>query len=114
MKVWLPVIIGFLMAPICVFALLRRWSSIWVLCPHALIVMFVRQWQHGYDSLGTPSYPDLAVAGLYYPILGWFLRRGIKSGRLSTTGTVAGLLHVVAIGIAWGAQAMRDRIWGMG
>ena len=114
MKAKLPVIIGFLMAPLCACALLWQWSGAWVLCPQALIVMFVRQWQHAYDSLGAADYPDLAVAVLYYPVLGWFLHRGVKTERLGRAGATAGLCHVAAIGLACGAAALRNRIWAMG
>lgn len=114
MNAKLPVIIGFFMAPLCIFALFWQWSGMWVLCPQALMVMFVRQWQHAYDSLGAADYPDLAVAAVYYPIVGGVLHWAVKTGRLKYVATAACLLHLAAIGIAWGAAAIRNRIWAIG
>ena len=113
MKAKLLFIAGFLMAPVCVIGLFWQWESIWILCPQALIVMFVRQWQHAYDSLGAADYPDLLVGAFYYPLLGWLLSRAVKRGRLAAVGTSMGLWHLVAIGVAWAAGEVRNRLWGM-
>ncbi len=114
MKAKLLLIVGCLMAPVCVVGLLWQWGSIWVLCPQALIAMFVRQWQHAPDSLGGAGYPDLAVGALYYPLVGWLLSRSAKRGRLARVGASVGLWHVVAIGLAWAAAEMRNRLWWIG
>ncbi len=111
MKANTPVAFGILLAPICVLALGWHWSGAWVLCPQALIVMFARQCQSAYDSLGAAGYPDLAVAALYYPILGWFLRRAAKAGRFRSVSVWAGLLHMAAIALAWAAAETRNKIW---
>ena len=114
MKAKLPLLAGLLVAPVCVLGLFWRWGSIWVLCPQALIVMFVRQWQHAYDSPGAADYPDLVVGALYYPLVGWLLSRAVKRGRFARVGASVGLWHIVAIGVAWAAAATRNRLWGMG
>jgi hypothetical protein len=114
MKAKLLLVGGFLMAPICVVGLFWQWTSIWVLCPQALIVMFARQWQHAYDSLGAADYPDLAVGALYYPLVGWLLSRAVKRGRFARVGASVALWHVLAIGVAWAAGETRNRLWGIG
>ena len=114
MKAKLLLFVGFLMAPICVVGLFWQWRSIWVLCPQALIVMFARQWHHAYDSLSAADYPDLVVGSLYYPIVGWLLSRAVQHGKLARIGVSVGLWHVVAIGVAWAACGLRNRLWGLG
>jgi ABC-type uncharacterized transport system permease subunit len=74
--------------------------------------MFVRQAQHAYDSIGAPDFPDLAVALLYYPVVGWVLGRAIKLGTTPRVGTWVALWHVVAIGLAWGTVEVRNKLWG--
>src|SRR6185295_17988102 len=98
---------GFLMIPVCVLGLLYHQSFIWVLCPQALVVMFIRHWQHAFDSLGAASYPDLAVAFLYYPFVGWILSRAYRQGTLRRVAVHVGIWHVVAIGVAMGAGEIR-------
>lgn len=105
---------GFLMIPVSVLGLLYHQSFIWAVCPQALVVMFIRQWQHAYDSLGAADYPDLAVAFLYYPIVGWILSRACRQGTLRRVAIHVGIWHIVAIGLALGAGEMRNRMWGFG
>jgi len=105
---------GFLMAPVCFLGLVDRQSFIWIACPQALVVMFLRQWQHAPDSLGAADYPDLAVAVLYYPLVGWILSRASRKGRLARVAVRVAIWHVVAIGLALGAGEMRNRLWGFG
>src|SRR5436189_4337627 len=100
MKAQLPLIAGFVMAPLCGWALLWRWPFILFVCPQALFVMYVRQALQAYDSLGSPGYPDLAVAILYYPVVGWLLWRAIKHGTLPRVGGRIILTHVVFIALA--------------
>lgn len=114
MRAKLPLIAGFVLAPICAFGLFWQWGSIWVLCPQALIVMFVRQWQHAYDSLGAVGYPDLVVGVLYYPFVGWLLTRALRAGKLARVGGSVALWHVAAIGVAWAAAETRNKLWGFG
>jgi hypothetical protein len=114
MKAKLLLIAGILMAPICVLGLWWQWGSIWVLCPQALIVMFIRQWQSAYDSLGAADYPDLAVGALYYPLVGWLLSGAVKRGSFARVSASVGLWHVVAMGVAWAACELRNRLWWMG
>ena len=66
MKRTLPLITGFLMAPVYVLGLFWQQSFIWFVCPQALVVMFLPQAQRSYDSLGAADYPDLADGALYY------------------------------------------------
>jgi hypothetical protein len=103
---------GFLMAPVCLFGLLYHQAFIWVVCPQALVVMFLRQSQHGYDSLGAADYPDLAVGLLYYPLIGWILARASRRGLFRRVVVRVALWHCVAIGLAVGAAEMRNQIWG--
>src|SRR5580693_7061339 len=78
-------ITGFLMAPVCFMGLVFVQPLILIVCPQALVVvvMFLRQWQHAPDSLGAADYPDLAVAVLYYPVVGWILSRASRKGKLA-------------------------------
>ena len=112
MKSKLFLIFGFVMIPICILGLLYQESFIWVVCPQSLIVMFVRQWQHAYDSLGAADYPDLIVALLYYPFIGWILSRASRKGTLGRVGVHVGIWHIAAIGLAVGAGEIRNRLWG--
>ena len=102
------------MIPVCVMGLLWQQSFIWVICPQALVVMFVRQSQHAYDSLGAADYPDLAVGAFYYPLVGWILSRSALRNRLRPVAVHAAIWHVVAIGLAIGTAEIRNRLWRMG
>jgi hypothetical protein len=103
---------GFLMEAICLFGVARQFSLAWVIFPQALVVMFLRQSQHGYDSLGAPGLPDLVVAALYYPFLGWILSRASRKGTLSHVAVGAIILHILAIGLALLTLEVRNQIWG--
>jgi hypothetical protein len=74
--------------------------------------MFIRQAQHAYDSLGAADYPDLIVALIYYPLIGWVLSRASRKGTLRQVAVRIGIWHIAAIGLAVGAGEMRNRIWG--
>jgi hypothetical protein len=99
------------MIPVCPFGLLYQQSFIWVVCPQALVVMFVRQLLHAYDSLGAADFPDLAVGLLYYPLIGWILSRANRQDRLGRVAAHVAIWHVAAIVLAWGAGEFRNRIW---
>ena len=114
MKPKLLIIAGFLMIPVCVLGLLWHQSFVWAICPQALVAMFLRQSQHAYDSLGAADYPDIAVAALYYPLVGWILSRAAVRDRLRPVAVHAAIWHVVAIGLAAGAAEIRNRLWGFG
>jgi hypothetical protein len=114
MKSRLLIVGGFLMAPVCAFGLLYQDSFVWLVCPQALVVMFLRQSQHAYDSLGAADYPDLAVALLYYPFIGWLLCRASQTGRLPRVAIKIVLWHIVAIALAVGAGEARNRLWAIG
>ena len=101
------------MIPVCILGLFYQKSFIWGVCPQALIVMFVRQWQHAYDSLGAADYPDLIVALLYYPIVGWILSRASQKGTLRQAAIHIGIWHIAAIVLAMGAGEIRNRLWGL-
>src|SRR6185503_12316035 len=73
---------GFLMGLISVLGLVWQQSFVWQVCPQALVVMFLRQSQHAYDSVGAADYPELMVAILYYPLLGWILARAAARDKL--------------------------------
>ena len=103
---------GFLMAPVCLFGLLYHQAFIWVVCPQALVVMFLRQSQHAYDSLGAADYPDLAVGLLYYPLIGWILARASRRGLFRRVVVRVALWHCVANGLAVIAVGIRNMIWG--
>ena len=83
----------------------------WVVCPHALVVMFVRQAYHAYDSLGAADYPDLTVALLYCPFVGWVLTRAAKQAKLRSIGLRIALWHVAVIGAAVLAVQFRNKLW---
>ena len=102
------------MIPICLLGLLYHQSFIWAICPQALVVMFLRQSQHAYDSLGVADFPDLVVALLYYPLIAWILSRSFQAGTLRRVAFHVVIWHIAAIGLAIGAGEMRDRFWGFG
>ena len=104
---------GGLLAPLCVYGLGWHWQMMWVLCPQALFTMFLRQALHAYDSLGAPGCPDLLVAACYYPAMGWLLGRAFNRGHVCKTALACALGHAVALGLAWGALELRDRMWGI-
>jgi hypothetical protein len=91
MRSKLLIIGGLLMAPVCLLGVYYRHTIAWVVFPQALVVMFLRQSQHGYDSLGAPDYPDIAVAVLYYPLLGWIMSRASRKGTLPLTALRAAI-----------------------
>jgi hypothetical protein len=109
----LPILLGCLMAPLCVVGLCWQQSFIWVVCPQALVVMFLRQAQRPYDSLGAVDYPDLAVGVLYYPIVGWILSQALKKGALARTAIRVAIWHVIALMAAVATAAFRNRLWAM-
>jgi hypothetical protein len=112
MKSKLLFIGGLLMVPICALGVAYQHAFAWVAFPQALVVMFLRQSQHGYDSLGAPGYPDLAVAVLYYPLLGWILSWASRKGTLRRVALRAAIWHIVAIALAVFTAEARNRIWG--
>lgn len=111
MKPKLLLIAGFLMVPVCFVGLLYQQSFVWAVCPQALIAMFFRQSQHAYDSLGAADFPDLAVALLYYPLVGLVLSRASREGELRRIGFRVAILHIFSIGLALAAGQFRNRIW---
>lgn len=108
----MPIMVGLLMAPVCALGLLWQSSFIWIICPQALVVMFLRQSQRPYDSLGAGGYPDLAVGVLYYPIVGWILSQALKKGTLKHTTIRVAAWHAVAFVLAWSTAEFRNRMWG--
>jgi hypothetical protein len=104
---------GLLMGPVCIMGLSSHLPFMWIVCPQALAVMFLRQWQHGYDSLGSAGIPDLVVASLYYPLIAWILSRASQEGRLRSVAIHVAIWHIAVIGFAVFAGAMRNRIWGI-
>ena len=112
MKANLMLVAGVLMAPVCLFGLLYHHAFIWVVCPQALVVMFLRQSQDAYDSLGAADYPDLAMGFLYYPLIGWILARASRRGLFRRVVVRVALWHCVAIGLAVIAAGIRNKIWG--
>jgi hypothetical protein len=104
--------VGLLIAPICAIGLLWQQSFIWIVCPQALVVMFLRQAQRPYDSLGAADYPDLVVGVLYYPVVGWILSWALKKGTLQRTGIRVAVWHAVALVLAWATAEFRNRMWG--
>ena len=99
------------MVPVCLLGLIGHQPFIWVICPQALVVMFVRQSLRAYDSLGAAHYPDLVVAALYYPIVGWILSQDLLREELRPTAVRTAIWHVVAIGFAVGTAMMRNWLW---
>jgi hypothetical protein len=102
-------IIGTLLAITSVVGLLFQWSICWVLCPQALIVMFVRQARHSYDSLGAADYPDLAMALVYWIAIGWVLSRAVRTGKIKSVAVRVAAYHLVAIVLA---VLICSRAWG--
>ena len=43
----------FLITPMCAWGLLMGWAIIWIICPQAFVVMFLRQSKYAYDSIGA-------------------------------------------------------------
>jgi hypothetical protein len=111
MKSTLIFVGGCLMIPVCLLGLLYQQAFIWVVCPQALVVMFIRQSQHAYDSLGAADFPDLAVGLLYYPLIGWILSRASRQDRLRRVAAYVAIWHVAAIVLALGTCEFRNRIW---
>jgi hypothetical protein len=109
----LPIVGGFLMAPVSAFGLIWQQSFVWIVCPQALVVMFLRQAQRPYDSVGAADYPDLAVGVLYYPIVGWILSHAIKRGTLRHTAIRVTIWHIVSAIMALAAVAVRNRLWAV-
>lgn len=114
MKSRLILICGFFMVPVCLLGLFYQSSFLWVVCPQGLVVMFYRQSLHAYDSLGAASYPDLAVAALYYPVVGWILSRASRQERLGCVAARVVIWHIAALGFALGAAEIRNWIWRAG
>ena len=107
-----PLVVGLLMTPVCCLGLLwQQWFS-WIVCPQALVVMFLRQAEQPYDSLGAADYPDLTVGVLYYPVVGWILSQAIKRDALSRSAVRVAVWHTVALIAAAAARTLRDRLWG--
>ncbi len=113
MRTKLPIIAGIVMAPVCVLGLLWQQSFIWLVCPQALVVMFLRQAQHSYDSLGAADYPDLITALFYYPVVGWILSRASRGGRFKSVALRVLLYHVITIVMAIFFAKMRNKLWGV-
>ena len=112
MKSRLFSIIGILLAVASVVGLLFQMSYCWVLCPQALIVMFLRQSQHAFDSLGAADFPDLFMALLYWPLVSWFLMKADRTRHLWRSSFLLTLFHVLAIGGAVAAGSFRNSVWG--
>jgi len=91
--------------------LLFQKSFCWLLCPQALLVMFIRQSQHAYDSLGAVSLPDLITALLYYPYVSWIVWRRSRAGKTRRTVFAVLLFHLVTIAAAYGAANFRNYVW---
>jgi len=100
MKSKLFLIFGFAMIPVCFVGLFNGQSFVWVVCPQALIVMFIRQSQSAYDSLAAAGVPDLIVALLYYPVIGWILSRASQRGTLRRVAVHVVIWHIAAIVLA--------------
>jgi len=100
------------MAPACFVVLVFGGEVELLLCPQALVVMFLRQSQGGYDSLGAAGSPDLAVALIYGPLVGWILSHADREGRLRRVAFRAAFLHIAAVGLALLAWEFRNYVWG--
>ena len=105
---------GYVMIPVCVLGLLFQQAFAWLICPQALVVMFLRQSLHAYDSLGAADWPDLVVACIYYPFIGWLLSHAVRAGRLRHVAIRVAVWHIVAIGLAVTTAELRNRIWRLG
>ena len=100
-----------ILVAVSVVGLLYRWALIWLLCPQSLVVMFWRQAQRPYDSLGAAGYPDLAVAALYFPLMAWLLSRANRNGKMLHIARWIGIWHLVAVAIAIGMATFRNHVW---
>ena len=87
-------------------------SFVWVVCPQALVVMFLRQATSAFDSLGLPDLPELATAILYYPIIGWKLSKAAKQGKIIRVSIRVVIWHAIALALALAACALRNSRWG--
>src|SRR4051812_13064216 len=84
---------GLLLAPLPVLLLFFQFWIAWIVCPYALMVMFIRQSLQAYDSLGAADVPDLLVALLQFPLLGFLLARAARKGSLKPTLTAIFICH---------------------
>lgn len=105
---------GIIGACVSFLSMFCGWAIAWVLCPQALVVMFVLQSRHAYDSLGAVGLPDLIVGVLYYPVLSRLLVYASRRGRLNWAAWRSGFWHVGFIGLAFLTAQIRNRLWGIG
>lgn len=111
MRLALPILVGLLTS---LSALGFCWGRayVWFVCPQALVVMFVRQGLSPFDSIGAPDYPDITVALLYYPTMGWFVSQARERGTLRRTTVRVAVGHAIAIIAAFAAMHLRNKFWG--
>ena len=102
----------FVMAAVSAWGLCWHQTFIWIVCPQALVVMFLRQAQKSYDSLGAVGVPDLAVGVLYFPIVGWLYTQALKKGVLRRVAIRVAIWHAVAIIAAVATVMFRNKVWG--
>jgi hypothetical protein len=103
--------LGLAVALLSVFCLIWKPPFMWLLAPQALSVMFIRQAQGGYDSLGAPGFPDLAVAFFYPLFVYWLLARAATRGKLERARSRIALQHGAFILFAFLMLAFRDEVW---
>ncbi|HTI71704.1 MAG TPA: hypothetical protein VMF06_17140 [Candidatus Limnocylindria bacterium] len=103
--------LGCLMAPISGASILLGRTATWLVCPLSLVAYFLRQAQSGFDSLGAPGYLEIAIALVYFPIVGGLLRRGVLENRFRTVSSRILMVHGATIAGALLALAFRERCW---
>lgn len=110
-KPWQIITIGWLLAPLPPILLLWQSGAAWAVCPYALCVMFIRQAQHAYDSLGAADIPDLLVAFLQFPVVGWLLAKSVREGSAKPRALRIAVWHLIAIGAAVLLAEFRNHVW---
>ena len=108
---FLQVIALLILVPTCVFGLCYHLPFMWLLCPQSMVVMFIRQSNRAFDSLGAADLPDLAVAAFYYPVVSWLLIRAARQGMISRVVRRLAFWHLVAMIAAPSLWLVRNALW---
>src|ERR1041385_4344971 len=108
---WWIFFAGCLLAPLPPALLFWQRAAAWIVCPYALCVMFIRQAQGAYDSIGAAGIPDLLTALLQFPVMGWGFAKSAERGSIKRTIVLAIILHLAAVIAAQMLAEFRNRVW---
>ena len=112
-KPWQIILAGWILAPLPPILLFWQNAAAWAVCPYALCVMFIRQAQHAYDSLGAADIPDMVVALLQFPVVGWLLAKAMQKRSIKPTLARIIVWHLVAITAAFSLAQYRNHVWSI-